>query len=111
MSDATMTAPGGQNLYVTVWRWHFYAGLYVIPFLVMLATTGLIMLWVSSTIELNGERTAVPVSGPMMAVSALQAAAEAAVPGAKATTYIEPRGEGGSRCSSSAMAKQSRRCW
>ena len=86
MSETSTAAPGGNKLYFTVWRWHFYAGLYVIPFLIMLAVTGLIMLWVSSMTELNGERTAVPVSGPVMAVSALQAAAEATVPGAKAGT-------------------------
>lgn len=27
------------------WRWHFYAGLYVVPFLLMLALTGLVMVF------------------------------------------------------------------
>ncbi len=31
-------------LYAAVWRWHFYAGLYVAPFLMLLAATGLVML-------------------------------------------------------------------
>jgi uncharacterized iron-regulated membrane protein len=31
-------------LYAAVWRWHFYAGLYVAPFLIILACTGLVML-------------------------------------------------------------------
>ena len=31
-------------LYAAVWRWHFYAGLYVAPFLILLALTGLVML-------------------------------------------------------------------
>ena len=31
--------------YRTVWRWHFYAGLFVIPFMLMLATTGIIYLF------------------------------------------------------------------
>ncbi|MEQ1912100.1 MAG: PepSY domain-containing protein, partial [Vicinamibacterales bacterium] len=35
---------GRKVLYATVWRWHFYAGLYVAPFLVLLALTGLVML-------------------------------------------------------------------
>ena len=78
--------------YFTAWRWHFYAGLYVIPFLMMLAVTGLIMLWVSATTELNGERGYVAVTGTPMAVSALQAAAEAAIPGGTASQYIEPLG-------------------
>jgi uncharacterized iron-regulated membrane protein len=31
-------------LHAAVWRWHFYAGLYVAPFLMLLAITGLVML-------------------------------------------------------------------
>ncbi|MCZ8151044.1 MAG: PepSY domain-containing protein [Rhodobacteraceae bacterium] len=81
-----------ERRYFTVWRWHFYCSLYVFPFLMMLAVTGLVMLWISAMTELNGERTKVAVTGAPMAVSALQAAAEAAVPGGAAVTYIEPMG-------------------
>ena len=28
-----------NRLYFAAWRWHFYAGLYVIPFMLMLAVT------------------------------------------------------------------------
>jgi len=56
----------------------------------MLAVTGLIMLWISAMTEINGERTVVDPTGAPMAFSALQAAAEAAVPGGVAGTYIEP---------------------
>lgn len=83
------SAPANRN-YFTAWRWHFYAGLYVIPFLMMLAVTGLIMLWVSATTELNGERAHVTASGAPLAVSVLEKAAEAAIPGGAATQYIEP---------------------
>lgn len=34
-----------KSFYMSVWRWHFYAGLYSIPFLMMLAITGLMMLY------------------------------------------------------------------
>lgn len=34
-----------NRFYRTVWRWHFYAGLFVIPFMLMLATTGIIYLF------------------------------------------------------------------
>ena len=34
-----------KSFYMSVWRWHFYAGLYSIPFLIMLAITGLMMLY------------------------------------------------------------------
>ncbi|NHB78308.1 PepSY-associated TM helix domain-containing protein [Rhodobacter calidifons] len=89
MSTETQTP---NRLYFAVWRWHFYAGLYVIPFLLMLAVTGLIMLWVSSVTELNGERAHVTPGAAPLPPSALQAAAEAAVPGGKATQYIAPMG-------------------
>ena len=81
-----------NRLYFAAWRWHFYAGLYVVPFLVMLAVTGLIMLWVSSMTELNGERARISPGTFLLPVSELQAAAEAAVPGAVATQYISPMG-------------------
>lgn len=34
------TAITGNALYNTIWRWHFYAGLFVIPFVLLLAVTG-----------------------------------------------------------------------
>jgi uncharacterized iron-regulated membrane protein len=91
---AVADAPRPDRFHFIAWRWHFYAGLYVIPFLMMLAATGLIMLWISATTELNGERARVPVSGPPLALSALQAAAEAAVPGGIAVQYTAPMAEG-----------------
>lgn len=33
------------DLYRTIWRWHFYAGLFVIPFILLLATTGSLYLF------------------------------------------------------------------
>lgn len=34
-----------RQFYHSVWRWHFYAGLFVVPFLIILSVTGLIMLY------------------------------------------------------------------
>jgi uncharacterized iron-regulated membrane protein len=34
-----------NRFYRTVWRWHFYAGLFVIPFMVVLAVTGIVYLF------------------------------------------------------------------
>ena len=90
--DETAAPRAVNRLYFAAWRWHFYAGLYVIPFLLMLAVTGLIMLWVSSMTELNGERAHVPMGETLLPVSQLQAAAEAAVPGGRAVQYIAPMG-------------------
>ncbi|MDQ0512853.1 PepSY-associated TM helix domain-containing protein [Ancylobacter amanitiformis] len=37
---AADTAEHAANLYRAVWRWHFYAGLLVLPFMILLAVTG-----------------------------------------------------------------------
>ncbi len=37
--------PPGTRWYNAVWRWHFYAGLFCIPFVIWLALTGSIYLW------------------------------------------------------------------
>lgn len=86
MSDDTQPP---NRLCFAAWCWHFYARLYVVPFLIMLAVTGLIMLWVSSMTELNGERARIVPGTELLPVSALQGAAEAAVPGGTATLHID----------------------
>lgn len=53
------TSPNEQQAnrrYLTVWRWHFYAGLLVAPFLTLLAVTGLGMLLFANTSGKEGER-------------------------------------------------------
>jgi len=56
------TKPTSQNeqqanrRYLTVWRWHFYAGLLVAPFLTLLAVTGLGMLLFANITGKEGER-------------------------------------------------------
>ncbi|MGL5008680.1 MAG: PepSY-associated TM helix domain-containing protein, partial [Paracoccaceae bacterium] len=90
-TQMTGAAARPDSFYFTAWRWHFYAGIYVAPFLIMLALTGLVMLWVSATTEINGERSYVTVTGAPLAVSAQAAAAVAAVPG-EVVQYIAPMG-------------------
>ncbi|MBP1851915.1 PepSY-associated TM helix domain-containing protein [Rhizobium halophytocola] len=81
-----------RRFHRTAWRWHFYAGLYVAPFLLMLAITGLIMLWSSVLLGRDGEKAfTVTTSGPEIAVSAQADAAAAAVPGGAVIQYIAPR--------------------
>jgi uncharacterized iron-regulated membrane protein len=46
MSSTTSAREG--HFYNLVWRWHFYAGLYVTPFLILLPLTGLVILWGAS---------------------------------------------------------------
>lgn len=50
MSSSSLEAKSAQShhiksRYFMTWRWHFYAGLFVIPFLLILSLTGLIMLF------------------------------------------------------------------
>jgi uncharacterized iron-regulated membrane protein len=87
MSTDTQTP---NRLYFAVWRWHFYAGLYTIPFLLMLATTGLIMLWIAVLSGIGDEKWIVTRGDHALLASQLTAAAEASVPGAKAIQYIAP---------------------
>ena len=79
-----------NKFYFIAWRWHFYAGLYVIPFLIMLATTGLVMLWISWMAGIGAERMAIHPGGGGLPLGALQTAAETAIPGGRAIQYVEP---------------------
>ncbi|MGL1920965.1 MAG: PepSY domain-containing protein [Hyphomicrobiales bacterium] len=42
---ATAKSTVNKGLYATIWRWHFYAALYVLPFMFMLSLTGLVYLY------------------------------------------------------------------
>ncbi|WP_120500679.1 PepSY domain-containing protein [Roseovarius sp. EL26] len=75
----TNTLP--QKLYFAVWRWHFYAGLYVIPFFLILAVTGLMMLFISQFDGRDGEKISVTAQGEAISVSQQADAATTAVPG------------------------------
>lgn len=91
MSDATQTP---NRLYFAVWRWHFYAGLYVIPFLIMLAATGMTMLWIAFLTGIGDEKLTIPQGDQPLPVSQLIAVAEGALPGASATLYVSPLSPG-----------------
>jgi uncharacterized iron-regulated membrane protein len=85
------TADLSRRFYITAWRWHFYAGLYVAPFLIMLAVTGLIMLWSATLYGRDGEKTY--VVEPQATVAAVSAQAEAAYGeiAGQIVQYIAPR--------------------
>lgn len=86
---AAMPSPVGNRSYRTLWRWHFYAGLFVMPFLVVLAITGTLYCF-QPQIEplLYPHRLIVtPQATPRLDEDALLARARAAMPaGALATT-------------------------
>jgi uncharacterized iron-regulated membrane protein len=95
MSNPALSAESAAPLsstafYRAVWRWHFYAGLYVIPFLLMLAITGGFMMIYSSVGNELGIAPNVVVQGEAKPISAQAKAALASVPDGKFSTYIAP---------------------
>jgi uncharacterized iron-regulated membrane protein len=75
--------------YTAAWRWHFFAGIVVIPFLLVLASTGLIMLYYSSVQSPLGEQLYVSAAaGAATSPTAQQAAAQAAMPNGAVALYI-----------------------
>lgn len=82
-----------NKFYFAAWRWHFYAGLYVIPFLIMLAVTGLAMLWISTLSGRDGEWIAVEPTGAPVSIAAQSQAALDAVPGGTLKQYVAPRAD------------------
>jgi uncharacterized iron-regulated membrane protein len=90
--DAAAPPVSGAKLYRAVWRWHFYAGLFVIPFLMMLAVTGLVMLWVTAISPEFGDRLAVASSSQPLTVQVQADAALKAYPSGRLGQYIAPYG-------------------
>ncbi len=77
--------------YRAAWRWHFYAGLYVIPFFIMLALTGIAMMWIAFFDGRDGEYTAVIPQETTAAVSVQAQSALAAFGGGDVMHYTAPR--------------------
>ncbi|GAA6148493.1 PepSY domain-containing protein [Pseudooceanicola nitratireducens] len=82
MTDTT-TRAASSALYRAVWRWHFIAGLLVLPFVIILAVTGGIYLFKD---EINNAayrdlRIVAPTDGPAQPASQITANALAAHPG------------------------------
>lgn len=92
MTDVTIgrtqdgiAARAASDLYRAVWRWHFYAGLLVLPFLISLAITGGLYLFrdeIDAVVHADLKRVEVQQNQPRAAPSAMVAAALAAYPGA-----------------------------
>ena len=89
-----MTDHNRVPLYRTIWRWHFYAGLFVIPFILILSVTGAAYLF-KPQLDRWEERSwrGLPTSGAVDADAQL-AAALAANPGASFHYYRIPEAPG-----------------
>lgn len=83
MSNTSSRAATASALYRAVWRWHFYAGLIVLPFMILIAVTGALYLFKD---EINDAfygdlRRVEPAATAPLAPSELAARALAAQPG------------------------------
>ncbi|WP_413991566.1 PepSY-associated TM helix domain-containing protein [Labrys okinawensis] len=97
MSDASSTASTQSSFFRlslqrAIWRWHFYAGLFSVPFLILLAVTGSLYLFKD---EINhtlfAYRTVVTAPGTAeLAPSILASRAVLALPGSMLTAFAEP---------------------
>ncbi|MBZ9602499.1 PepSY-associated TM helix domain-containing protein [Phyllobacterium chamaecytisi] len=79
------------SLYRAIWRWHFFAGLLVIPFMLNLAITGSLYLFkdeIDNTVF--AYRNVVQPRSESLAPSLLTDNAKAAVPGSKVLRYQSP---------------------
>ncbi|MDP3813044.1 MAG: PepSY domain-containing protein [Hydrogenophaga sp.] len=80
-----------SRFHAWAWRWHFYAGLYVVPFLLMLALTGAVMVFFTGfqtrlgfTVHVAPQGVTLPVSAQAQAVLALRSQGQL-------IEYIAPR--------------------
>jgi uncharacterized iron-regulated membrane protein len=82
MTDAARRRPD-RSLYQAIWRWHFIAGLTVMPVLLMMAITGALYMFKDEiTLLVYGKMIEVPVrSTPMAPLSSVIAHAETALHG------------------------------
>jgi uncharacterized iron-regulated membrane protein len=78
------------RLYRSVWRWHFYAGLVVVPFLIVLALSGLIMLYGNSVETFLGAKHYVASGGDRATLADQSQAAVDAVPGNHLKLVVNP---------------------
>lgn len=96
MSDLTVGRAGAtarsSDLYRAVWRWHFYAGLLVLPFMITLAATGALYLFrdeIDAVVHADLKKVAVATNAAPISPSQMISAAEAAL-GGTAVKYTDP---------------------
>ena len=96
-ADATSGSQSAQasRRWRTVWRIHFYAGMLALPMLVLLALTGLIILYTEPIDNAFGAnlRRVVP-AGEVVSLDIQRAAVEAAFPDLEVSGVTTPRGAG-----------------
>lgn len=83
------------SFYNLAWRWHFYAGLFVIPFLVVLSVTGIIYLFKPQLDQLMyADLLQVPVAEQRLGADQQLAVVRQAYPQATVAQYLPPVADG-----------------
>jgi uncharacterized iron-regulated membrane protein len=95
-SDAAGALPRARertrlNAHAIAWRWHAYAGLFVLPFLLTLAITGAVMVFFTGFQTRLGTDPAVQPLPAAHAVSEQALAALSVVPDGRLLSYTAPR--------------------
>jgi uncharacterized iron-regulated membrane protein len=82
-----------SRLYHAIWRWHFYAGLFVVPFLLMLAVTGgFMMIYSDQSNELGWVKNVTQAEKTLpVSVQAKQSLRQ--ITDGKLVTYIAPQNQ------------------
>ncbi|KIC11659.1 membrane protein [Leisingera sp. ANG-M1] len=88
--SAGQSRPLTEKFYFAAWRWHFYAGLYVVPFMIMLAVTGLMMMFITQFDGRDGETIRITQGETALPLPRLEDSVLAAQPGAIAE-WIGPK--------------------
>ncbi|GLS16716.1 PepSY-associated TM helix domain-containing protein [Hydrogenophaga electricum] len=83
--------PALGRFHALAWRWHFYAGLYVVPFLLMLAVTGLVMVFFTGFQTRLGMKIVVSPQAQTVPVSTQAEAALAQWPQGQLRSYLAPK--------------------
>lgn len=60
-ASASIDEAPDNRFYLMAWRWHFYAGIFVMPFLMILAATGMMMMYIGYFDGRDGENIVVNV--------------------------------------------------
>ena len=87
------TPPTLGQFHMLAWRWHFYAGLYVVPFLTMLAVTGLVMVFFTGFQHRLGLNIDVQPQASTAPVGTMAQAVLAQRPGAQLKEVVAPKSE------------------
>jgi uncharacterized iron-regulated membrane protein len=93
ISQAQAEAASSTRLYRAIWRWHFYAGLFVVPFLLILAVSGLAILFVTGVVPEYGDWLKVQPQQQALTIRQQADKALAAHAGGKVGQYVAPWGD------------------